>query len=362
MYSAGQRHFLWLSESLGSTSQALEQVLSLFGDAEPVWEEPESFAPFMQPGQYKRLMENRSEKWIDGRIRELEMCGGRFVCRLDDDFPETLRDIPDPPSLLYVKGELPGPDVRTVGIVGTRRPSREGVKLTREIGHGLSDAGVTVVSGLALGIDAAAHEGCLAGKSPTVAVLGFGLDQKYPAENAGLFDLIVEKGGALVSEYAPGMPSLPANFVKRNRLISGLSQGVLLVEGAEKSGAMITLKDAERQGRVRFAVPGSPYQINSTAPNALLKEGAVCVTCAEDILNHFGWDAACAAPKPKVRRPAPEGTQGAICRLLEAEDKTFGELAEALKMEAGPLATELTMMEMEGYITALPGNVYRIVS
>ena len=363
-YSQEQRHFLWLSESLGSASQALDRVLALFGSPEPVWEEPESFSPFMQPAQYKRLMDNHSEAWIDDRLDQVESCGARVIFSGDPDYPVLLARIPDPPSLLYVRGSLPADMTRAVGIVGTRRPSRDGVKTARELAHDVSDAGVTVVSGLARGIDAAAHEGAMLGRTGTLAVLGFGVDIRQPAENAGMFDLIVSKGGALVSEYPPGTAPFAGNFVRRNRIISGLSQGTVLVEGAEDSGAMITLKDAQKQGRVRFAVPGSIYQINSTAPNALLKDGALCVTCASDILSRFGWDRAGGAADAPGKKPRPTlaGLQGKIYDLLEIEDMGFSELAEAAGQDAATLSAELTMMEIEGYITALPGNVYRIAT
>ena len=365
MYSQLERRFLWLSESLGSGSRAFMKAMPPSGDMQEVWEDPERVMPMMRPAQYQRLLSNRSEAWIDDQIRAMERQNVFAVFQISEDFPDPLRFIPDPPTILYVRGQLPQPHRHIIGIVGTRRPSRDGLHAARDIARGLSQSGVCVVSGLARGIDSAAHEGCLEGASPTVAVLGVGHDRCYPPENRDLAELIVQRGGALISEYPPGTAMHPGNFVRRNRIISGLASGTLLVEGAENSGAMITLQDAEKQGRVRFALPGSIYQVNSTAPNALLREGAVPVVRYENILTHMGWQVEKAPEKAPVRKarsaPPPQGDEGKILQALAVEDLTFGEIAQTTGMEAGPLATALTLMEMKGLVAALPGKIYRKV-
>lgn len=361
MYSQAERQFIWLSESLGSGSKAFLKALPPSGNLNEIWEEPERILPFMRPTQFKRLMDNRREDWIDSRIEAMEREDVYAVFQMGADFPDPLRFIPDPPSILYVRGQLPDASRHMIGIVGTRRPSRDGLRATKDIARGLSQNGVCVVSGLARGIDSAAHEGCLEGDSPTIAVLGVGHDRCYPPENRDLAEMIVCRGGALISEYPPGTPVCAGNFVKRNRLISGLASGTLLVEGAENSGAMITLQETERQGRVRFALPGSIYQANSIAPNALLQDGAVPVVRFENILSHMGWERTTAPEKKAQPVSRPQGDEGRVLDALDREDLSFGEIAQATGLEAGPLATMLTLMEMRGLVSALPGKVYRKV-
>jgi DNA processing protein len=218
---------------------------------------------------------------------------------------------------------------------------------------------VTVVSGLAYGIDAAAHEGAVKADGATIAVLGSGADIIYPAENERLAAEILDKGGAIVSEYPPGMPPLAANFPARNRIISGMSAGVLLVEGAKKSGAMITVDFALEQGRDVFAVPGSIYSPLSATPNQLIVDGAVPAVSPWDILSFYHW----------AERPAPgqserikvelDGDERAVYGPLAREKMTLTELCETTGFTSGKLLSLLTTLELRGIISKQPGGEYR---
>ncbi len=218
-----------------------------------------------------------------------ESLGQHVITPECEDYPEALWNIKDPPSVLYVKGKLPDLDkTLAIAIVGSRKASDDSLSIANKIAYNLSKAGVVVISGGAIGIDSAAHKGALMGSAPTVCVLGCGLDVQYLMQNEHLRRQVIEKGGALITEYPPGTGLQRGTFQARNRIISGLSKGVLIVCAAQKSGTMITAKRATEQDRDVFAVPGSPSNEQSWGPNSLIKDGAIPVTSAEDILNEYG--------------------------------------------------------------------------
>jgi DNA processing protein len=198
------------------------------------------------------------------------------------EYPALLREIPDPPKGIYVRGILSS-DAFAIGIVGTRRATPGGKTTAREFARALARAGIIIVSGLAFGIDAAAHEGCLEGGGKTIAVLAGGLDKVYPESNTRLAEKILAAGGAIVSEYPPGTPPYASNFLERNRIVSGLSKGVLIVEAPENSGALVTARRAARQNRDVFVVPGSIGHGNFKGSHALIRQGAELVTDPEEI-------------------------------------------------------------------------------
>ena len=197
-------------------------------------------------------------------------------------FPRLLREIPNPPSSLYIWGEL-NLNSPAVAVVGTRRATREGMATARLLGKELAEQGIIVVSGLALGIDQAAHWGALDGNGRTIAVLGSAIDDIYPSQNKKLAEEIIKQGGAVISEYPPGTPSYPLNFLLRNRIISGLSLGVLVIEAPLQSGSLVTAQHAVEQNRDVFVVPGRLRDHNYTGSHRLIRSGAALVTSAEDI-------------------------------------------------------------------------------
>ncbi len=205
----------------------------------------------------------------------------------DKDYPESLKKISDAPKVLYYRGAPPQKNENCFGVVGTRRPSDYGQQATLQIAGELSDAGFTIISGMAPGIDTFAHKICVEKKCRTIAVLGTGLDEKsiYPQQNVQLSRDIIKNGGCLISEFKPGTPGYPNNFRQRNRIISALSLGVLVVEAKEKSGSLITAAYAKKQNKKLFAVPGPIFSLNSAGPNKLIKVGATLVESAQDILD-----------------------------------------------------------------------------
>lgn len=206
----------------------------------------------------------------------------------DKDFPILLRAIPNPPKQIYLRGALPAPETPVIAIVGTRKATQAGIGIAEEIAAGLARAGMVVVSGLAMGIDAAAHRGALQARGRTMAVLGNGINEIYPAQNERLAEEILETGGAIISEYPPDEPSFRGNFIARNRIVSGLSVAVVVVEAPLRSGALATAGFAAEQGRNAFVVPGPVTHPNYAGSHELIRDGAILATKTEDILEDLG--------------------------------------------------------------------------
>ena len=219
---------------------------------------------------------------------KLSRAGIGLVLHADDRYPRLLVEIADPPFGIYVRGTLPPEGRPSLAIVGTRRATPDGKRIARRFASELARSGFTIVSGLAFGIDAAAHEGCLEAEGVTVAVLAGGLDAVYPRENERLAAKILERGGAIVSEYPPGSPPYPGRFLERNRIISGLTQGVLIVEAPKGSGSLATARRALEQNRDVFVVPGPVAHPNFAGSHQLIRQGAELVTAPEEILEAYG--------------------------------------------------------------------------
>ena len=293
-------------------------------------------------------------------LEQLEGCGAHAVFRGGEDYPAILAEISDPPHALFVRGTLRANE-RCVAIVGTRRETRYGRTQAHQIAKEMAEAGITVVSGLARGIDTAAHEGALAGGGRTVAVLANGIDSVYPEENRELAQRIVDAGGAVITEFPFGTEPMGFRFPIRNRIISGMSQAILLVEGQAKSGAMITASCAADQGREVFALPGAVDAPGSAAPLRLLREGAGICTCARDILEDMGW-------ADREEREAPDETRATLGGLSDVqlqialamldEPKRFEELVEETGLAPDVLTGELTLMELDGLIEPRAGRIY----
>jgi DNA processing protein len=293
----------------------------------------------------------------------------RLLTLADPEYPPLLREIPDPPPLLYVRGSLAGTE-RPVAVVGSRNATAYGIGMARRLAADLAALGFAVVSGLALGIDAAAHEGALAAAGRTVAVLGSGLEKIYPPQNRRLCERIAA-GGAVVTELAPDAGPEPHHFPARNRIISGMSFGVVVVEAARSSGALITARLAAEQNREVFAVPGSVQSFKSTGPHALIKQGAKLVENAQDVvaeLGHFLAGAAVSANAGVASTPPPGGprlaltpAEAEVLRALDAYPRHIDELVRRLGSDAGQTAATLLQLELKGLVTQLPGKRFAAV-
>ena len=313
-----------------------------------------------------QLTKNTCEDWrpelllkkADEEIAAAERAGVRLVPFLDEAYPALLKQIFDPPVLLYVRGNVEALNTPALAIVGSRDSSLYGRRMASGLGRDIAAAGVTVVSGLARGIDTAAHEGALEADGRTVAVLAGGLAGVYPPENVQLAETIVRRG-ALVSEYPLRMQPQAGFFPVRNRIISGLSRGVLVVEANRKSGALITADAALEQGRDVFAVPANADSAKSAGSNRLLKQGAKFVTEAIDVLEELGF---AAAPARKSGASAPgtplAGDEASVLDLFDSEPLDADTLSEKSSLPVNRVMAALSTLEMKRYLTQLPGKQF----
>jgi DNA processing protein len=283
-------------------------------------------------------------------MHALETCGARAVGLTDPGYPGLLKAIEDPPPALYVRGSLD--DIEpAVAMVGTRSPSHYGRETAQGMARSLSAMGITVVSGLARGIDTAAHTGTLLGGTSTVAVLGTGIDVAYPPENRALADRIALQG-AVVTEYPPGTPPDPGNFPRRNRIISGLSSGVVVVEAAMRSGALITARFAGEQGRILMAVPGLATNARSLGPHHLIRQGAVLVRDADDVVAELAPQVKSMLQGAETEGHAPDEIVG----LLQECPMTIGDIARELDLDIVETTKRVSLLELEGKVRRIEGS------
>jgi len=301
-----------------------------------------------------------SEQTVKNELSSLEKSGGRIITLEDEAYPPRLRDIYDPPALLYLKGELKKEDELAVSIVGSRKTTPYGRWITEKISQTLVRYGVTIVSGMARGVDSVAHWGAISGGGRTLAVLGCGVDVVYPPENRNLFSKIIEQG-AVLSEFPMGSPPEGGHFPKRNRIISGLSMGVVVVEAGPDSGSLITANFALEQGREVFAIPGNVGAGGSRGTNRLIKDGAKLVESSEDILEEIlpQWK----REKERIEEVKPRGPE-----LSEEEKILYEMLGETplhidamireSKFEPGKVSSLLLNLELKGLISQWPGKCF----
>ncbi len=284
--------------------------------------------------------------------------GNHLLTLLDAAYPPALAHIPDPPPLLYLKGRpelLAGP---ALAVVGSRNATLQGKANAEVFSQALSGAGLTIVSGLALGIDAAAHEGALAGVGSTVAVIGTGADTVYPARNHALAHRIAAEG-CIVSEYALGTPPLSANFPRRNRIISGLAAGVLVVEAAAQSGSLITAQLAASQGRDVFAIPGSIHSALAKGCHQLIKEGAKLVESAADVLEELRMAPLAAMAPSAMPAQGASAAARAVLATMGHDPVDADTLALLCVAEPGQLSLILLELELAGQVERLPGGLFQ---
>lgn len=289
------------------------------------------------------------------KLQEREEEDVPYLCFLDDDYPNLLRHIPDPPLTLFYRGDIDLLRQPAIGVVGSRKPTQYGRSCCAHLVKQLVQAGIVIVSGLAYGIDGEAHQAALHAEGKTVGVLGCGIDHIYPAGHRNLYKQ-VETFGLIISEHPPGVRPNPGLFPERNRIISGLSLGVLVVEAAEKSGSLITADCALEQGREVFAIPGSIFSSLASGPHNLIKQGAKLVTSSADVLEELGLSAAMSHPP---QNHMLEGDEAAVLAVITAE----GVHADEMKKLVGPeeqknLHQTLIRLEAKGTIVCLPGGYY----
>ena len=307
----------------------------------------------------ENIKKHNSQDFAAKQLRELDKLGGRLVTFWDEEYPESLKQIYDPPAMLFVKGELTAKDKYAIAIVGTRQPSHYGRKVAEKLTTELARKGLTIVSGLAYGIDTLAHRFALQSMGRTIAVLGSGLNVIYPRENSSLAKKIITNG-ALISEYPLGTGPDRNNFPKRNRIVCGMSLGVIVVEAGIKSGALITASIALEQNREVFAIPGNIDSPKSIGTNDLIKQGAKAVTSTEDILEEL---------YPKLGRFIEhqevqvddiklDGNEKKIFEILSHEPQHIDSLALNTKLTTSKVLSILLALELKNVIKQLPGKLF----
>jgi DNA processing protein len=353
-------YHIWLTKAL--SLDKLHKVLAVFDTPQKAFDakDDEIFAAPLESAVKDAI----SNKDLAAAYKVLEDCdknGIRPIGLGSEEYPELLAEIIDPPCVLYVKGVLP--DLAksiSLAMVGTRHPSVYAVKMAKKFSYEVASGGIIVVSGLARGIDTLCHKGALAANMKTIAVLGCGVDIVYLSENTEIQRLISENG-AVISEYPPGVPPLACNFPARNRIISGLSQGVFVVEGTVKSGTMITCRLAQEQGREVFTIPTNLDNVKGSGNIALIKQGAKVVEDVTDVFEEFLMSFPEQALSTMTKKEAVEisDSQRIIMRILEPSIPTnVDEICKKAAQGAAEANGNLTILELKGLVVRLPGKNY----
>lgn len=302
----------------------------------------------------RHIKTRSSEKFADEQLKRVQMSGIRIVTLWDAGYPGLLRKIYDPPVLLFVKGELQQQDHKGLAVVGTRQPTAYGRLVTEKLARQLGQQHITVVSGLARGIDTLAHQHALMGQGRTIAVLGSGLDVIYPCENRTLADKICQSG-ALLSEFPLGTKPEAHYFPRRNRIVAGMCMATLVIEAGEKSGALITTDYALEQGRDVFAVPGPINALKSLGPNRLIQQGAKPILCIDDITEEYGQPLQSKASSPSVKM---DGLEEKVFGFIQQDPIHIDMLLTKSKLPPAQVHSALLSLELKAVIKQLPGKTF----
>lgn len=351
----------WLALSLirGLGGEGARSLLKAFGSPEAVFAASiPALKSIVKPEVAAEIGKGITDAQAAPALAWLDDGNNHVVTLADADYPQALLNIPDPPLLLYIKGRLELLNRPALAVVGSRNATPQGINNAEAFSRALSEAGLCVVSGLAHGVDAAAHRGALQGQGSSIAVVGTGLDRIYPAANRDLAHALAAKG-AIVSEFPLGTPPLAANFPRRNRIISGLGVGTLVVEASVQSGSLITARLALEQGRDVFAIPGSIHAPQSKGCHRLIKQGAKLVETAQDILEELGGLAIPAA----ASEPAATADSGpSLLDHLGFDPVDLDTLVARCGLTMAELSAMLLTLELEGRISALPGGLYQRIN
>lgn len=372
---------IWLREEARLSTRRIREAREHFGGALEACRALNEGDLFFTPREREQKA-NASWKRAEKVLENCRKAGARAICYEEDGYPEDLRQIYDPPAVLYLKGTMPRWEKMPVlAIVGRRKASPLGLETARRFAQVLSAHGFLIVSGLAQGVDGAAHQGALEGPTPTVAVLGTAIDQCYPASHNGLLRRILEKEGAALSEYPPGRRGYPSYFPRRNRIISGLSLGVLVVEAARKSGSLITAATALEQGRDVFAVPGSIDRPEYEGCNQLIRSGATLCTDPVEICQEYagrfpglvmGLEEKPQEKEPEQEmpqfassksKPAPAGLTGREKLIVDSMDGLthIDVICQNTGLATGEVLTSLTMLQIRGVVRERDAKYFEII-
>ena len=357
--ASGAEPQAWLALDLvpGLGGEGIRKLLARFGvPSEILRQSTAQLSEIVSPTVARAIVVPPSPEKLDACLKWLQVECNHLLTLADDDYPSQLLEIADPPPLLYLKGRRELLRKPGLAVVGSRNATPSGLQNAEAFARSLSEAGFTIISGMALGIDAAAHRGGLAAKGSSIAVVGTGLDLVYPARNKALARDLAENG-LIISEFALGTPALAQNFPRRNRIISGLSRGVLVVEAALASGSLITARQAGEQGREVFAIPGSIHSPFSKGCHQLIKQGAKLVEEANDILIELHWGTA--APTKTTRTESNDIESDPLLSAIGYDPVPVDVLLQRVKLPADQLISRLTELELDGVIATMPGGKYQ---
>lgn len=363
--AADKKYWIWLSTLYKINTHIKHLLLEYFGTPENIWRANNKElmkVPFINAIIYSQILNDAARRQSEEILKDLSIFNIGLAGYDDPSYPIKLKEIYDPPVALYTKGQLIA-DEPMIAVVGSRKADSYGRDVAHMLSYELANCGITVVSGMARGIDSFAHTGAIDAGGRTAAITGCGLDTVYPPENKKIASEI-EKNGVLISEYPPGMSPLPPNFIARNRIISGLSSGVLIVQAGRKSGSLITANYALEQGREVFAVPGNITSRNSAGTNALIRDGAKMVTHINDILEELGpVFAGYGAEESKgklnnTNYPNLSKEEKMIVNCLESGRMSLDMLSDETGLKLTDLNSILLFLEMKGLVCQFPGRKY----
>lgn len=360
------KEWIWFANLKGIATRKKAELLRLFNSPAEIYKA--DAIELAKTGVLNRdnitaVLSKEYRDTVDRTIEEIDKKNINVISLNSSTYPELLKNICDPPICLYVKGKLYA-DELSIAVVGSRRASGYGITVAKKISGELAQSNICVISGMARGIDTAAHVGALSVKGRTIAVLGCGIDLVYPPENKKLMEQIIEYG-AVISEYPPGVEPAPHHFPVRNRIVSGMSVGVLVVEAGEKSGSLITAQLALEQGRDVYALPGNVISINSKGTNKLIQDGAKLVTSVQDILDELHWYKNFNTKNVHFENNSKinsslNNDEKDVFELLSFESLYIDEIQKKLSINMPLLHSILLSLEMKGLIKRDPGGKYRI--
>ncbi len=357
-----QEALMVLNAIPGLGASGIKKLMAVFGNANQILQK--NYEELLEQGLASSLVTNivhfPKDKFLEGEYNHLRQKGAQVITIVDEDYPSCLKEIPSAPIVLYIRGKRQMLSSLGIAMVGSRQASFYGMKMAESFARAFAQAGITVISGLARGIDTASHQGCLKAQGATMAVLGCGLNHIYPKENALLLEDIAAKG-LLVSEFPMDTAPLMYNFPRRNRIISGLSLATVIIEASPKSGALITADCALEQGREVFAVPGNIDSDLSQGTNRLIKDGAKIALSAQEVLEELGFEIQAQLEqqsqqeKPHVNLSVDEYK---VYEILDHQPNHIDVIAARCGLDIGALMSQVLNLELKGVIKQLPGQYY----
>ncbi|SKC90384.1 DNA-processing protein DprA [Maledivibacter halophilus] len=351
-------YLIWLNSIHGIGYLTIEKFKEYFKTLENLWNAPVSEIykiPNLRRNVADSIIKTRKEEYIRNYKEKLLSMKVQCLIKNEELYPVVLKYIKAHPQILYMKGNIKKEDEKAIAIIGSRKCTSYGRNIAYKFARELASYGITIISGMAYGIDSAAHKGALDGGGRTIAVLGSGIDICYPKSNANLMKRIIESG-AVISEYPLGTQPRPGNFPRRNRIISGLSMGVLVVEAGLKSGTLITIDYALEQGKDVFAIPGNINCSVSKGTNKLLKEGAKLVTCIEDIIEEYNIERETCNIENKYSDLSQ--SEKSVLKVIEKKQPIHIDLISSiLHLDAGAVNGIITVLEIKDYVEMLPGRI-----